>query len=188
MSGERIWHPERNVEGGVMFSLWNDLLWEQPPPAGVAASSSGGLAVPTRLLKSKKVVGGELPLQCLTAPLSSCQVRRKCFTQTLLREMRVWESKPVTQVLHSGSRLLCGQSLVWQNRPGVPASTENDTLENICRPTAQRRSVILKITLWLRELLFIVVYSTFKCYALTSHHCVIGGFSDVSYCWRSSTK
>lgn len=29
---------------GVMFSFWNDLLWEQPPPAGVAVSSPGAQA------------------------------------------------------------------------------------------------------------------------------------------------
>lgn len=37
----RIWRPEMNVQGVVMFSLWNNLLWEALPPAGVAASSSG---------------------------------------------------------------------------------------------------------------------------------------------------
>lgn len=52
----RIWRLSRNTQGGVMFSLWNDLLWEQPPPAGVGASSPGdhlfpqGLPVPTLLL------------------------------------------------------------------------------------------------------------------------------------------
>lgn len=97
---------------GAMFSFWNDLLWEQPPPRWggrelprrSGSLSSQGLPVPTLLLylsplllraaSERKAfdllsrVRG-LPLQCLTTTTTLIlhfKWGSKCFTRMLFKE------------------------------------------------------------------------------------------------------